>query len=80
MTEFSNCGVATVKKNDNSVTVKLAGVTIYSIVLATLQDLQAGIAVAAAVPIAGSFTITLTSKVPAATNVSWFVIGRVSIP
>jgi hypothetical protein len=32
------------------------------------------------VPIAGSFTITLTGKVPADTNVSWFVIGSVSIP
>jgi hypothetical protein len=78
MTQFSNCGVATVSKNEKSVTVDLAGVTMYSIVLATLKELQAGIAVAAAVPSAGSFTITLTGDVPAATNVSWFVISTVS--
>jgi hypothetical protein len=70
--------VATVAKSDKSVTVTLAGVTVDSIVLATLQELQAGIAVAAAVPSAGSFTITLTGDVPAATNVSWFVISTVS--
>jgi hypothetical protein len=75
MTEFSNSGVATVKTNDKSVTVKVAGLTTTSIVLATLQELQDGITVAAAVPIAGSFTITLTGKVPADTNVGWFVIG-----
>jgi hypothetical protein len=27
------------------------------------------------VPTTGSFTVTLTGKVPAATNVGWFVIG-----
>ena len=74
-TEFSNSGVAIVKKNDKSVTVKVAAITIGSLVLATLQELQAGIAVAAAVPVAGSFTITLTGKVPADTAVGWFVIG-----
>jgi hypothetical protein len=74
-TEFSNSGVATVKTNDKSVTVKKSGVTVSSIVLATLQELQAGIPVAAAVPVAGSFTITLTGKVPADTNVGWFIIG-----
>jgi hypothetical protein len=78
MTQFSNCGVATVAKSDKSVTVTLAGVTVDSIVLATLQELQAGIAVAAAVPGTGSFTITLTSDVPAAANVGWFVIGTAS--
>jgi hypothetical protein len=74
-TKFSNSGFATVKKNDKSVKVKLAGVTVANIVLATLQTLQSGIAVAAAVPDAGSFTITLTGTVPADTNVGWFVIG-----
>jgi hypothetical protein len=75
MTEFSNSGVATVKKNDKSVTVKVAGITAGSIVLATLQELHAGLAVAAAVPAAGSFTITLTGKVPVDTKVGWFAIG-----
>jgi hypothetical protein len=74
-TQFSNSGLATVKTNDKSVTVKVAGITVGSIVLATLQELQAGIAIAAAVPTAGSFTITLTGKVSADTNVGWFVIG-----
>jgi len=75
MTEFSNCGVATVKTNDKSVTVKLAGISVGNIVLATLQELRADVAVAAAVPTAGSFTITLTGKVSADTNVGWFVIA-----
>jgi hypothetical protein len=75
MTEFSNSGVATVKKNDKSVTVKVAGVRAGSIVLATLQELRAGIAVAAAVPTAGSFTITLTGKVHSDIKVGWFVTG-----
>jgi hypothetical protein len=44
-------------------------------VLATLQELQAGIAVAAAVPSTGSFTVTLTGKVTVNTTVGWFVIG-----
>jgi hypothetical protein len=74
-TQFKNSGFATVKKGDKSVKVKLAGVTVESIVLATLHALQPGIAVAAAVPEAGSFTITLTGTVPADTAVGWFVIG-----
>jgi len=74
-TEFTNSGVATVKKNGTAVTVKLKEVSATSIVLATLQELQAGLAVAAAVPVAGSFTITLTAKATADINVGWFVIG-----
>lgn len=63
------------KKGDKSVTVKRSGVTVSSIVLATLQELRAGVAVAAAVPATGSFTITLTDTVSAGTSVGWFVIG-----
>jgi hypothetical protein len=74
-TKFSNSGVATVKKDGKSVTVKGATITVTSIVLATLQELQPGVAVAAAVPTTGSFTITMTAEAPADTNVGWFVIG-----
>jgi hypothetical protein len=74
-TQFSHSGVATVKKGAKSVTVKVHGITVGNIVLATLQELQAGIAVAAAVPTTGSFTVTVTAKVSADTNVGWFVLG-----
>jgi hypothetical protein len=75
--EFSTCGVATVKKNTKAVTVTLAGVTTSNIVLATMQQLQHGIGVAAAVPGSGSFTITLTGTAAADSHVGWFVIGPV---
>ena len=72
---FSNSGVATVKKNARTVTVKVTGMTKSSIVLATIQHAHSGLSVEAAVPSAGSFTITLTAKAPANTAVGWFVIG-----
>lgn len=78
--EFSTCGVATVKKNTKAITVTFPGVTTASIVLATMQELQSGIGVAAAVPGSGSFTITLTGIAAADTRVGWFVIGPVPAP
>jgi hypothetical protein len=73
--EFSNSGVATIPGGDKAVTVTVSGVTTSSIVLATIQKLQSGTAVAAAVPASGSFTITLTQATTADTPVGWFVVG-----
>jgi trimeric autotransporter adhesin len=72
---FSNSGVATVRKDSQTVTVKLAGVTTSSIVLATIQKPGSGIAVEGAAPASGSFRISLTAKAPADIPVGWFVIG-----
>ena len=73
--QFSTSGVATVPKNSQTVTVELAGMTTSSIVLATIQKAYEGIAIEAATPASGSFTITLTAKAPAKIPVGWFVIG-----
>jgi hypothetical protein len=62
---FGNSGVATVAAGTGSVAVTLAGVTAASIVLATIQQLVAGVAVAAAAPSPGSRSVA----------VGWFVIG-----
>jgi hypothetical protein len=71
---FSRSGLATVVAGHSSVTVKLAGVTTASLVLATLQNLEAGITVAAAVPASGSFEISLTGSPKSKVTVAWFVI------
>lgn len=73
---FSRSGVAVVPAGHRSVGVSLAGVVSTSLILATLQQSQAGVAVAAAAPGANSFTIYLT-KAPkgSSLNVGWFVIG-----
>ena len=71
---FSTSGIATVKQGTQSVTVTLAAAAASSVVLATIQQDRAGITVQSAVPIAGSFTITLTGKPAADTNVGWFVL------
>jgi hypothetical protein len=44
------------------------------LVLATLQNLEAGITVAAAVPASGSFEISLTGSPKSKVTVAWFVI------
>jgi hypothetical protein len=45
-------------------------------VLATLQKLQSGVYVAAAVRSAGAFTITLNKAAASDLPVGWFFIGR----
>jgi hypothetical protein len=72
---FSSSGTATVAPGQTSVTVSLAGVTPSSIVLATLQQVQSRVTLAAAVPGTGSLTINLTRKAAASLPVAWFVIG-----
>ncbi len=72
---FSRSGRSTVAAENTSVVVTLAGVTASSMILATLQSDAGAIAVANAVPGAGSFTINLTAAPSSAVKVAWFVIG-----
>jgi len=72
---FSRSGLAKVKAKDNDVTVSFPGVTPTSMVLATLQTVAKGIAVAAAVPDVDRFTIRLTKRPKVDVVVAWFVLG-----
>lgn len=65
----------TVAAGKKSVTVHQSGLTPSSFVLATLQRVQSGVTLAAAVPGRGSLTIHLTSAATASLPVAWFVIG-----
>jgi hypothetical protein len=73
--QFRTSGIAKVKKGSASVTVKVAGMSKSNIVLATIQEPQAGLAVEGAKPANGSFTITLSGKAKATVPVGWFVLG-----
>jgi hypothetical protein len=72
---FTTSGVATVAAHTTKVTVTLAGVTTASLILATAQAIAAKVAVEAAVPGSGSFTITLTKAPTVALPVAWFVLA-----
>jgi hypothetical protein len=72
---FSRSGLATVSAKNRTVTVSFPGVTATSMVLATLQTMSKGIAVAAAVPGVDSFTIKLTKVPKRDVVVAWFVLG-----
>ncbi len=72
---FSRSGVATIAAKTRSVTVSFPGVTPTSMVLATLQTVAKGVAVAAAVPTADSFTVRLTKVPKTDVVVAWFVLG-----
>ena len=72
---FSRSGIATIPAKKTSVTVSFPGVTATSMVLATLQTIAKGIAVAAAVPEADSFTLKLTKAPKKDVVVAWFVMG-----
>jgi hypothetical protein len=74
---FTTSGVATVPAHATKVTVTLAGVTTSSLILATPQAVAAKVAVEAAVPGSGSFTITLTKAPKVALPVAWFVLTPV---
>jgi hypothetical protein len=72
---FSRSGLATIAAKKTSVTVSFPGVTATSMVLATLQTMAKGIAVAAAVPDTDSFTLKLTKAPKIDVLVAWFVMG-----
>jgi hypothetical protein len=72
---FSRSGLATIAAKNRTVTVSFPGVTATSMVLATLQTVAKGIAVAAAVPGTDSFTIKLTKSPKRDVVVAWFVLG-----
>ena len=72
---FSRSGLATIAAKKTTVSVSFPGVTATSMVLATLQTMAKGIAVAAAVPDADSFTIKLTKAPKIDVVVAWFVLG-----
>lgn len=71
---FSRSGVAAIAAGKTAVKVTLAGVTASSLVLATLQQVLAGVVIAGAVPGSGSFTIHLTNAPSKRVKVAWFVI------
>jgi hypothetical protein len=73
--QFSSSGVSTVDKGSTSVTVKTSAVTKSTIVLATLQKLESGVYIEAAVPGTGSFTITLNKAAGSDLPVGWFFLG-----
>jgi hypothetical protein len=73
--KFKNSGTVSVPAGSSSVKVSVAGLTSANIVLATIQNPQSGVFIEGAQPGAGSFTITLSKKAPAAVHVGWFVIG-----
>ena len=71
---FSRSGVATVPAGKLTLQVDVDGLTTSSLVLATLQQLEKGVRLAAAVPAPGSFTVHLTAAPTTPLNVAWFVI------
>ncbi len=73
--KFKNSGTASVPAGKNSVKVTVAGLTSANIVLATIQNPQAGVFIEGAQAGAGSFTITLSKNAPNAAHIGWFVLG-----
>ena len=74
MVSFSRSGVATVPAGKVMYNVVVDGLTASSLVLATVQQLEKGVHLAAAVPASGSFTVHLTAAPTTPLDVAWFVI------
>ncbi|HVC71085.1 MAG TPA: hypothetical protein VNC61_12590 [Acidimicrobiales bacterium] len=72
---FSRSGLATISAKKTSVSVSFPGVTATSMVLATMQTVAKGVAVAAAVPNVDAFIIKLTKAPKKDVVVAWFVLG-----
>jgi hypothetical protein len=72
---FSNSGVAMVPGGEKTMTVPVDGMTPASIVLATIQAPQAGIAIEGAQAGTESFVLTLSGPATGDLPVGWFVIG-----
>jgi hypothetical protein len=72
---FTRSGRLAIAAGRSYVIKYLAGVTTASLIVAVLQTHRPGIAVAAAVPVTGRFTIYLTKAVSATTYVAYFVIN-----
>jgi hypothetical protein len=72
---FSRSGLATIKAGSKTVTVRMAGVTSASLVLATLHQAAGPVAVASAVPSSGSFTIHLTRAPASGVQAAYLVLG-----
>jgi hypothetical protein len=80
-TQFSRCGIATVKGTStsakNSVTVTPAGgITTSSMILATSQSAGAAVAYVGRDLKAGNFTIHLTASVQISVEIAWLVIEQ----
>lgn len=77
VTQFARSGKLTIAAGHSSVTKTSVRVDPGTLVLATLQQVRAGVYVAAAVPDAAgdSFTITLSKAVSSATTVAWFLVN-----
>ena len=71
---FSRSGLATVPAGKLTLRVDVDGLTTSSLVLATLQQLEKGVHLAAAVPAPGSFTVHLTAAPTTPLKIAWFVI------
>jgi hypothetical protein len=72
---FSRSGRVAISAGHSYVVKYLAGVAASSLIIAVMQTYRPGIAVAAAVPASGKFTIYLTKAVTATTYVAYFVIN-----
>ena len=74
---FSRSGKATIKAGNASVVVNNVALTSASLVLATLQQFQAGISVAAVVPSPANsrFTIRLNQAPTVNLRVAWFIVN-----
>jgi hypothetical protein len=73
---FSRSGIATVNSGSKSVQVTLSGVTVFSMILATVQQ-SGGFYVKFVVPVSGSFTITINKAPtsPDTVKVAYFVLN-----
>ena len=76
-TVFGRSGILTVRAGSSEATKRGVALTAASLVLATLQQHRAGVHVLAAVPnvTSSSFTVFLSTAVPANTKVAWFVVN-----
>jgi hypothetical protein len=74
---FSRSGIATVKNGAKKVTVKLAPISVTSLVLATVQQSSGGRSVkyVETDPGSNSFTIALDGRAAVDVSVAWFVLN-----
>jgi hypothetical protein len=72
---FTNSGVIVVPSGRNSITHSFPGVSPATLVFATIQTPQGGLAIEGAKPDNGSFTLTFSKKTSAELRVAWMLLG-----
>jgi hypothetical protein len=73
-TKFSRSGLTIIRGGSRTATVHVDGLTSASIVLATIQRPQAGLALAGALAAEGSFELHLSGPAPADVPVGWLIL------